>query len=79
MLMPLIGVRKGHPTKYDVVVETVQAELVVAVQATVSISDIARAWKPALNKVWAFLKAMANWALDTIWFSITIRNIGTRR
>jgi hypothetical protein len=37
--------------KYDVVVETAQAELVAAVRATVRISDIARAWKPALDQV----------------------------
>jgi hypothetical protein len=42
--------------KYDVVVETAQAELVAAVRATVPISDITRAWKPALDQVWAFLK-----------------------
>lgn len=42
--------------KYDVVLETVQAELVAAVRAKVPISDIARAWKPALDQVWAFLK-----------------------
>jgi effector-binding domain-containing protein len=43
--------------KYDVVVETVQAELVAAVRAKVPISDVVRAWKPALDQVWAFLKA----------------------
>lgn len=42
--------------KYDVVTETAQAELMAAVRATVPISDIARAWKPALDQVWAFLK-----------------------
>jgi effector-binding domain-containing protein len=42
--------------KYDVVMETVQEELVAAVRATVPIGDIARAWKPALDQVWAFLK-----------------------
>ena len=42
--------------KYDVVVETVQAGLVAAVRATVPLGDIARAWKPALDQVWAFLK-----------------------
>jgi effector-binding domain-containing protein len=41
--------------KYDVVVETAQAELVAAVRAKVPISGIARAWKPALDQVWAFL------------------------
>jgi hypothetical protein len=42
--------------KYDVVVETAQAELAATVRATVPISDIARVWKPALDHVWAFLK-----------------------
>jgi effector-binding domain-containing protein len=42
--------------KYDVVVETAQAELVAAVRAKVAISGIARAWKPALDQVWAFLR-----------------------
>jgi effector-binding domain-containing protein len=41
---------------YDVVVETAQPELVAALRATVAISGIARAWKPALDQVWAFLK-----------------------
>src|SRR5258705_9766065 len=45
------------PMKYDVVVETAQADLVAAVRATVPIGGIARAWKPALDQVWAFLKA----------------------
>jgi effector-binding domain-containing protein len=45
------------PMKYDVVVETAQAELVAAVRATVPIINTARAWKPALDQVWAFLKA----------------------
>jgi len=42
--------------KYDVVVETAQAELVAAVRAKVPIGGIAQAWKPALDQVWAFLK-----------------------
>ena len=41
---------------YDVVVETAEAELVAAVRATVPVRDIARAWKPALDQVWAFLR-----------------------
>ena len=44
------------PNKYDVVVETAQAELVAAVRAKVPVSDIARVWKSALDQVWAFLK-----------------------
>jgi hypothetical protein len=38
------------------VVETAQPELMAAVRAKVPISDIARAWNPALDHVWAFLK-----------------------
>jgi effector-binding domain-containing protein len=45
------------PMKYDVVVETSQADLLAAVRAKVPISGIARAWKPALDQVWTFLKA----------------------
>src|SRR5947208_5003054 len=41
---------------YVGVVEIAQPELVAAVRATVPISDIARAWKPGLDQVWAFLK-----------------------
>lgn len=43
--------------KYDVVVEAAKAELIAAVRATVPIRDVVRAWKPALDQVWAFLKA----------------------
>jgi effector-binding domain-containing protein len=43
--------------KYDVVVEAAPSELVAAVRATVPASGIAQAWKPALDQVWAFLKA----------------------
>jgi effector-binding domain-containing protein len=42
--------------KYDVTVEPVQAELIAAVRATVPIAGIARAWKPALDQVWTFLR-----------------------
>jgi effector-binding domain-containing protein len=42
--------------KYEVVVEAAQAELVAAIRATVPVGNIARAWKPALDRVWAFLK-----------------------
>jgi effector-binding domain-containing protein len=45
------------PMKYDVVVETAQAELVAAVRAKVAVGNIAQAWKPALDQVWAFLRA----------------------
>jgi effector-binding domain-containing protein len=41
---------------YDVVVETAYPELVAAVRVIVPIGGIARAWKPALDQVWAFLK-----------------------
>ncbi len=42
--------------KHEVVVETAQAEVMAAVRATVPVRDVARAWKPALDQVWAFLK-----------------------
>jgi effector-binding domain-containing protein len=41
---------------YKIVVETAQAELVAAVRARITIGGIGRAWKPALDQVWAFLK-----------------------
>jgi hypothetical protein len=42
--------------KYNIVVEHAQAELVAAVRTKVPIGGIARAWKPALDQVWAYLK-----------------------
>jgi effector-binding domain-containing protein len=52
------------PMAYDVVVERVPAELIAAVRARVPISGIARAWKPALDQVWAFLKDQDSQAQD---------------
>jgi effector-binding domain-containing protein len=43
--------------KYEVAVEIARPELLAAVRTTVPIKDVARAWKPALDQVWAFLKA----------------------
>jgi effector-binding domain-containing protein len=45
------------PMPYNIVVETAPPDLVAAVRARVPISGIAKAWKPALDQVWAFLKA----------------------
>ena len=42
--------------EYDVVVEIAQPELVAATRATIPLGDIPRTWKPALDRVWAFLK-----------------------
>jgi hypothetical protein len=42
---------------YDNVVETAQPGLLAAVTATARIGDVGRAWKPALDRVWAFLRA----------------------
>jgi effector-binding domain-containing protein len=42
--------------QYDIKLESVQSELIAAVRATVPLGDIPRAWKPALDQVWAFLK-----------------------
>lgn len=41
----------------DVTIETVSPVLIAAVRARVPISGIAQAWKPALDQVWAFLRA----------------------
>jgi len=49
---------------YDVVIETVQSELIAAVRAHVPISGIAQAWKPALDQVWAFLNANPDLSRD---------------
>ena len=43
--------------KYEVVVETVDAELLAAVRASVRVGKVAAAWKPALDQVWAYLGA----------------------
>ena len=42
---------------YEISVETVSAETIAAVRARVRIGEIAGAWKPALDRVWAFLRA----------------------
>ena len=42
--------------KYDVLVEIARPELVAATRATIPLGDIPRTWKPALDRVWAFLK-----------------------
>jgi effector-binding domain-containing protein len=42
---------------YDVVVVTVQSELIAAVRSTVRLGEVGRAWKPALDQVWDLLHA----------------------
>jgi effector-binding domain-containing protein len=42
---------------HEVVVETVEPELIAAVRSTVRVGEVGRAWKPALDQVWAFLHA----------------------
>ena len=44
---------------YEIRLEAVQPELLAAVRATATISEIPRAWKPALDQVWAFLKTQS--------------------
>ena len=58
ILPTLIGASRERirPVKYDVVVEIARPELLAAVRATIPLSDIPRTWKPALDRVWAFLK-----------------------
>jgi effector-binding domain-containing protein len=41
---------------YDVVTLTVSAQPIAAVRRRLLSTDIGRAWKPALDQVWAFLK-----------------------
>jgi hypothetical protein len=52
--------RKDWPVKYGVVLEIARPELVAAVRATLPLSDIPRTWKPALDRVWAFLKGRSD-------------------
>jgi GyrI-like small molecule binding protein len=42
--------------KYQVVAETAHSEWIAAVRTSVRIGDIGRAWKPALDEVWAYLR-----------------------
>ena len=42
---------------YDIVVEQVPAELIAAVRVVIPVGQVARAWKPALDQVWSYLKA----------------------
>jgi effector-binding domain-containing protein len=43
-------------TTYEVVTKTVSAQLLAAVRGRVLIGDVGRAWKPALDLVWEFLR-----------------------
>jgi effector-binding domain-containing protein len=43
--------------KYEVVVETVPAGLIAAVRSTVRLGEVGLAWGPALDQVWALLRA----------------------
>jgi effector-binding domain-containing protein len=42
---------------HDVAVKVVKPQLIAAVRTQARIREIATAWKPALDQVWAFLKA----------------------
>jgi effector-binding domain-containing protein len=42
---------------HEVVVEEVAARPIAAVRAKVPIGEVAAAWRPALDKVWAFLRS----------------------
>jgi effector-binding domain-containing protein len=41
---------------YEIVLEEVAARPIAAVRASVPIGHIAEAWRPAIDKVWAFLR-----------------------
>jgi len=43
--------------RYEIQVETVPAELMATVRARASVGGVAQVWKPALDQVWAFLRA----------------------
>jgi len=42
---------------YEVVVEEAAPGLIAAVRASVPVGEAGRAWKPALDQVWAYLRA----------------------
>jgi len=42
---------------YEIVVEDVAARRIAAVHATVPVGHVAEAWRPALDRVWAFLRS----------------------
>jgi effector-binding domain-containing protein len=42
---------------YDVVVQHAQSELIAAVRSEVRLGEVGRTWGPALDRVWAFLRA----------------------
>jgi effector-binding domain-containing protein len=41
---------------YEIVIETVTARRMAAVRRRVRVGEVASAWKPALDQVWAFLR-----------------------
>jgi effector-binding domain-containing protein len=41
---------------YEIVVQDVAARPIAAVRASVPVGQVATAWRPALDKVWAFLR-----------------------
>ena len=43
---------------YEIVVQDVAARPIAAVHANVSLGGVATAWRPALDKVWAFLRSV---------------------
>ena len=42
---------------YDIVLEEVAARPIAAVHASVPVGHVAEAWRPALDKVWAYLRS----------------------
>jgi len=49
---------------YQVVTNTVSAQTLAAVRRRVRIGDVARAWKPALDLVWEFLRRHEGLRID---------------
>src|SRR5688572_254808 len=46
----------GVPVAYDVALRITEPQLITSVRVRVPIDAVGRAWKPALDQVWAFLK-----------------------
>ena len=50
------GAEAGQHGAYEIVLEDVAARGIAAVPASVPVGGVAAAWRPALDKVWAFLR-----------------------
>ena len=56
---------------YQVVTKTVSAQTIAAVRRRVRIGEVGRAWKPALDLVWEFLRRHEGLRTEAITASFT--------